>query len=286
MATIQEATLDLALKAYSNELTPEIDNDYTVRVETQETSLTLEHIALRVSKRLNKEYTDVLGILQIYCEEAADYAASGFCISTPLFYLRPTASGVLMEEELSQPVDREKIKVYGSFSQGARLKEAFAKANLKLFLQPAVTGPYIAGMTSATNANNANAQTRVPMSAGKMAVLNVRNAKVVGDDPTVGITLTSVANPAVSFFIGPDDISPNTPSRLQFVLPAGITDGEWKVKVTTQYTSSNRLSKSPRSFELERPVTIGSLPGGEGGGTNPGGGTTPGGGGGDENPMG
>lgn len=265
MATIQEATMDLALKAYPNELTPDVDNDYTVRVETQEMSLGLEHIATKVAKNLNKSVNEVRSILEEACQETANYAASGFCISTPLFTLRPMASGVIMEEELSQPVDREKISVYGSLSQGTLLKEAFAKTHLKLFLQPAVTGPYITGMVSAAPVNPVT-QTRAPIKGGKMAVLNVKNGKIVGDDPSVGITLTSVSNPETSFFIGPDDISPNTPTKLQFILPAGVTDGEWRVKITTQYSSSGQ-TKAPRSFELARPVNIGSTTaGGDGGG--------------------
>lgn len=265
MATIQEATMDLALKAYPNELTPDVDNDYTVRVETQEMSLGLEHIATKVAKNLNKSVNEVRSILEEACQETANYAASGFCISTPLFTLRPMASGVIMEEELSQPVDREKISVYGSLSQGALLKEAFAKTHLKLFLQPAVTGPYITGMVSAAPVNPVT-QTRAPIKGGKMAVLNVKNGKIVGDDPSVGITLTSVSHPETSFFIGPDDISPNTPTKLQFILPAGVTDGEWRVKITTQYSSSGQ-TKAPRSFELARPVNIGSTTaGGDGGG--------------------
>ncbi|MDM8336715.1 DUF4469 domain-containing protein [Mediterranea massiliensis] len=271
MATIQEATMDLALKAYPNELTPDVDNDYTVRVETHEMSLGLEHIATKVAKNLNKSVNEVRSILEEACQETANYAASGFCISTPLFTLRPMASGVIMEEELSQPVDREKISVYGSLSQGALLKEAFAKTHLKLFLQPAVTGPYITGMVSAAPVNPVT-QTRAPIKGGKMAVLNVKNGKIVGDDPSVGITLTSVSNPETSFFIGPDDISPNTPTKLQFILPAGVTDGEWRVKITTQYSSSGQ-TKAPRSFELARPVNIGSTTaGGDGGGEEEGGG--------------
>lgn len=271
MATIQEATMDLALKAYPNELTPDVDNDYTVRVETHEMSLGLEHIATKVAKNLNKSVNEVRSILEEACQETANYAASGFCISTPLFTLRPMASGVIMEEELSQPVDREKISVYGSLSQGTLLKEAFAKTHLKLFLQPAVTGPYITGMVSAAPVNPVT-QTRAPIKGGKMAVLNVKNGKIVGDDPSVGITLTSVSNPETSFFIGPDDISPNTPTKLQFILPAGVTDGEWRVKITTQYSSSGQ-TKAPRSFELARPVNIGSTTaGGDGGGEEEGGG--------------
>ena len=269
MSKIQEPSYDLPLKAYPNELTPDVDSDYIVRVNTQETPLTLEHIALRVANRFGDEYSTVLGHLQAACEETAAYVASGYCVSTPLFRLRPMASGVLNEEELSEAVDREKVKVYGSFTQGDTLREAFDKANLKLFLQPAVTGPYIAGMVSASPVDPVT-QTRAPMQAGRMAVLNVRNGKIVGTDPSVGITLTSVSDPDTSFFIGPNDISPNTPTKLQFILPAGVTDGEWTVKITTQYASGG-ITKTPRTFQMEQPITIGATssttPGGnEGGG--------------------
>ena len=257
-----EATLDLALKAYPNELTADIDSDYTVKVETQEQSLTLEHIATAVAQVLNKPVSDVQSILQVACEQAANYAASGFCISTPLFAMRPIASGVLMEEELSQPVDREKIKVYASFTQGQLLKEAFAKTHLKLFLQPAVTGPYIADMTSALVEESIAADgvvTRVPlpMEAGEMCVITGDNLKVVGSDPSVGITLTKADAPQTTFFIPPKKISPNTPKKLQFNLPAGVTEGAWLVTVTTQYAGSKYEVKEPRSFTLPSPVYVG-----------------------------
>lgn len=167
------------------------------------------------------------------------------------------ASGVVMEEELSLPVDREKVKVYASFSQGSAMKEAMAQAHITLFTQPAVTGPYIAGMTS-TAYTDAAATTRAPMAAGKMAVITGEGLKVVGTDPSVGITLTSVSTPSKSFAIAPGDISPNTAKKLQFVLPAGITDGDWRVKVTTQYSKGGKvLTKTPRTFELPHPITIG-----------------------------
>lgn len=269
-------SMDLNLKAYPNQLTPDVDDDYTVRVDTQSTPLNLDDIARAAAGRLGDEEVKVKAALQVGMEVMAQAVASGFCVSTPLCYAQPMASGVVMEHELSLPVDREKIRVYASFRQGTAMTEALKNAKLRLYLQPAVTGPYIAGMVSASPVDPVT-QTRAPMQAGRMAVLNVRNGKIVGTDPSVGITLTSVSDPDTSFFIGPNDISPNTPSKLQFILPAGVTDGEWTVKITTQYTSGG-LTKTPRTFEMEQPITIGATssttPGGnEGGGDDSGQGT-------------
>lgn len=276
-------TLDLNLKAYPNALTQDDDNDYTVKVDTQSTPLTLDDIAAATAARLGEEVVKVRGALEVGMEVMAQAVASGYCISTPLCYAQPMASGVVMKEELSQPVDREKIRVYASFHQGTAVKEALTKAKLQLFLQPAATGPYIAGMTSAffneqTGADGALTRVPLPMEAGEMAVITGNGLKVVGTDPTVGVTLTSVDNPSTSFFIPAAKISPNTPKKLQFNLPAGITEGAWTVSVTTQYAGSYQTNE-PRTFVLDTPVIIGEAPEGGGGTVTPGGGD-------DDNPIG
>lgn len=258
-------SMDLNLKAYPNQLTPDVDDDYTVRVDTQSTPLDLDDIARATAQRLGEEITKVRSALQVGMEVMAQAVASGFCVSTPLCYAQPMATGVVMEHELSQPVDRDKVRVYASFRQGSAVTEALAQAKLQLFLQPAATGPYIAGMTSAfygeqTGAGGAVTRVPLPMEAGDMAVITGNGLKVVGTDPSVGVTLTSVDDPQKTFFIPAAKISPNTPKKLQFSLPAGITEGAWTVKVTTQYSGGNYQTKNPRTFTLNRPVYVGIAP--------------------------
>ena len=264
-------SMDLNLKAYPNTLTPDVDDDYTVKVDTQSTPLDLDDIARATAQRLGEEEVKVKAVLQVGMEVIAQAVASGFCVSTPLCYAQPMATGVVMEHELSQPVDRDKVRVYASFRQGTAVTEALSQAKLQLFLQPAATGPYIAGMTSALYSEQAGtdgAVTRVPlpMEAGGMAVITGSGLKVVGSDPAVGVTLTKADDPDTSYFIPASRISPNTPKKLQFILPAGVTEGAWTVKVTTQYSGSQNLTKEPRSFTLPRPIYVGIAPEEPGGG--------------------
>ena len=281
MAQQLKYTFDLNLKAYPNELTQDVDNDYTVKVNTQSTPLTLDDLAASVAARLGEEVSKVRSIIEVFMDEVASAVASGYCVSTDAFYAQPMASGVVMEHELSQPVDRERVRVYASFRQGPLVKEYLGKAKLQLFLQPAVTGPYIAGMTSAFVEETAAADgvtTRVPlpMEAGEMCVITGDNLKVVGSDPSVGITLIKADAPQTTFFIPPKKISPNTPKKLQFNLPVGVTEGAWLVKVTTQYAGSKYEVKEPRSFTLSTPVYVGTAPdggGGDDGGEEEGGGS-------------
>ena len=184
-------SMDLNLKAYPNQLTPDVDDDYTVKVDTQSTPLNLDDIARATAQRLGEEEVKVKAALQVGMEVIAQAVASGFCVSTPLCYAQPMATGVVMEHELSQPVDRDKVRVYASFRQGTAVTEALAQTKLQLFLQPAATGPYIAGMTSAfyseqTGTGGAVTRVPLPMEAGGMAVITGNGLKVVGTDPTVG----------------------------------------------------------------------------------------------------
>lgn len=121
------------------------------------------------------------------------------------------------------------MKVYANFRAGSAVKAAMERTKLTLFTQPAVTGPYIAGMVSAAPTDPVT-QTRTPMEASEMAVITGEGLKVVGTDASVGVTLTSATDASKSFFIPASKLSPNTPKKLQFVLPAGITEGQWKVK--------------------------------------------------------
>lgn len=76
-------SMDLNLKAYPNQLTPDVDDDYTVRVDTQSTPLNLDDIARAAAGRLGDEEVKVKAALQVGMEVMAQAVASGFCVSTP-----------------------------------------------------------------------------------------------------------------------------------------------------------------------------------------------------------
>ena len=100
--------------------------------------------------------------------------------------------------------------------------------------------------------------------AGRNFTLTGQRIKLAGDDPSVGITLTDAEGEVTR--ITDDMIALNQPSKLIFLIPAGLADGEYKLTVTTQY-SSGQLLKTPRS--VTKTLYIGQAPAGGG---EPGGG--------------
>ena len=80
-------------------------------------------------------------------------------------------------------------------------------------------------------------------------------------------------------FVPAEDVTINEPKRLIFVLPATVTDGLWRVSISTQYGSGRTTVKNLRTYELDEPIAVGTA-------TEEGGGSGSGGGGLDENPLG
>lgn len=245
----------ISLMAYDATLTPRED-DYYLRAKTNG-SLSLRDIAEEYATQTNKNADDIYAILNGVEQVKADAVASGYIVSTPTALYQPCASGTVVKADLSKPVDTARVKVYATLSQGQLLRETMQACKLEIFTQPAVVGPLLNGAVAETHATDGTAATRAPQ-AGRNLTLTGRNIKIVGTDPAVGITLTSVSNPQTSIKIGLEDITVNEPTRLIFVLPTTVTDGLWTVQVTTQYGSGRSMVKTPRSYVLDTPLAVGS----------------------------
>ena len=82
--------------------------------------------------------------------------------------------------------------------------------------------------------------------AGRAFTLHGKNIKVVGDDPSVGITLTN--SDSVETKIEGDLIIQNDPSKVVFIVPESTADGEYELKLVTQYSGGGVYLKTPHTF--------------------------------------
>lgn len=260
----------MSLMAYDNKLTEE-EGDFYLRVKTMPDSIDLHAVAREVAARLGgKNEDEVYAILNAAEGVKCDAVSSGFMINTPFCQARPAASGSVMKTDLSKAVDRSRVKVYANLTMGSDLRESLDACQLEIFTQPAPVGPIVNGASSGRF--EADGTTRAPIEAGGALTVEGSRIKLVGDSPQVGVTLTSVSDPEVSYFIPPTAMLINEPKRLMFVLPKEVTEGSWQVTVTTQYSHAKQTVKKPRSFTMDMPFTIGEA-------TEPGGGEEEGGGG-------
>ena len=113
---------------------------------------------------------------------------------------------------------------------------------------------FIGGEDAATRATDGSA------TAGRNYRLQGKNIKVTGTDPAVGIVLIDEKGTETKLPI--DMIAVNNPSEVLVLLPADLTDGIYKLRLTTQYTSGNRQLKTPHV--ISQTIVIGNTTEGDG----------------------
>ena len=109
----------ISLMAYDATLT-EDPNDFYLRAKTMPQSIDLRALADEVAQRLGRNADDIFTVLNAAETVKTDAVASGYIVSTPTALIRPSASGTVQKADLSQPVDRTRVRVYATPRHGRR----------------------------------------------------------------------------------------------------------------------------------------------------------------------
>lgn len=158
---------------------------------------------------------------------------SGYRLNTGLFILELFCKGVTYDKAWHPDVNSLQIRLRPI----KELREALNNTTINI----------VGESTSAMSVTGAESALGVGyrVKAGRAFTLYGKNIKVVGDEPSVGITLTNSEN--VIRKIEADMIVQNGPKKLTFIIPEGMAEGEYELKIVTQYSSSSRLLKRPRA---------------------------------------
>ena len=160
---------------------------------------------------------------------------NGMRVNNGLFEAVPQCRGLVR----GTAWDPEANEIYVNFTQGKELREAIADVVVNV----------IGGLFNAT--------------AGANLTLTGKNIKVVGDDPSVGITLTDGEGTETRIKAGA--IGLNQPSKLIFLVPASLAAGDYTLTITTQFNGGYQL-KTPRSVSQTIKVAESEEEGGTPGG--------------------
>lgn len=98
-------------------------------------------------------------------------------------------------------------------------------------------------INSVTDVSSGEVNSR--LTAGGGVNITGSKIKIDGDNPAIGITLTNEATQAVTL-IPKTAILVNDPSKISFIVPAALATGDYKLSITTQYSSTKTLLKEPR----------------------------------------
>ena len=139
---------------------------------------------------------------------------NGYYVNTGLFYAVPRFLG-LIEKGCWNP---EKNSIYVAFSQDKVLREEIAKTDI------VIQGEKNDVMYILETEDRKTGLTDGRMSSGRNLVVRGAYIKVVGDDPSVGISFRNKADDTV-VKVEEEMYSTNNPSELIFIVPTELKTG-------------------------------------------------------------
>ena len=231
--------------AHLNQLTTDVTNDYYLTVQSRG-SLNPHGVVERMRQHeLPTKNVDGEAFLDNFFDECILALQEGYNINTPLFNAGIGLEGGVLASDLGHTVGPDKVKAYLQLTQSATARKALEESSVYIFQQSAATLPTIQSVMDPTEgkANHLN--------PGAMVLIQGLRIAVKGDDPSIGVTFTKSGSSSTTVF-------PNTATKLQFVLPSEVTEGDWEVSITTQASASGgTLLKEARTGVFENLVRVG-----------------------------
>lgn len=249
MATNEEK-ITLNVDLYNNIMT-EREDDYTARpritgsVHNKETAVRIQ------AKGLNYPVEMIENILNTGDICKAEAIAEGKSVIDGVGQYLPTIRGVFIGADAQ--FDPEKNSLGVSYTPGALVRNQLKKVQVAC-RGIAPTGPVINYVTDSTTGS----VSEIITSSGPI-VISCTNAKIVGEDPSVGVYLTADEEGATP--VKCPVIIRNTPSELTVMLPTIETGKMYALSVTTQYSGSNKSLKTPRTYRY--PILLSDGKGGD-----------------------
>ncbi|WP_456086433.1 DNA-binding domain-containing protein [Parabacteroides sp.] len=193
----------------------------------------------------------IVHVVTLFLRIVARFILNGYNVNTSLFRAVAQFTGVIEGGKW----DPEKNSVYVSFIQDKMIREEIAKTTVNILGMKADVMYILETEDKKSKLKDGSA------TAGRNFFVRGSMLKVMGDDPSVGVTLTD--EKGVVKKLEDDEIAINKPSELTLLIPADLTAGTYTLTVTTQYChGGNSLLKEPRSVSTT--VYIGGKPSGGG----------------------
>ena len=204
-------------------------------------------INIAVLRRTDLSAPTMRATMDILKEIAREQVANGASVSFGLGYFGLVVNGVFIGDNAKWDSSVHSLSI--RVTPTADLRNA-AKASVVDVRGMAEIGTVI---NSVTDVSSGEVNTR--LTAGGGVNLAGSKIKIDGDNAAVGISLTNVATQAVTS-IPKTSILVNDPSKISFVVPAALATGDYKLSITTQYTSTKTLLKEPRVFVFDYVLNV------------------------------
>jgi hypothetical protein len=244
MATNEKNSVTVEL--YDLTITERKDDRFG-RVVTSKSLDENDLINIAVSRRTDLSGSTMRATMDILKEIAREQIVNGASVSFGLGYFGLGVNGVFIGDNAKWDAAIHSLSI--RVTPTADLRNA-AKAAVVDVRGMAEIGTVI---NSVTDVSSGEMNSR--LTAGGGVNITGSKIKIDGDNPAIGITLTNEATQAVTL-IPKTTILVNDPSKISFIVPATLATGDYKLSITTQYSSTKTLLKEPRVFVFDYVLNV------------------------------
>lgn len=192
----------------------------------------------------------IVHVVTLFERICARLLMNGWQLNTGLFYAVPRLMGLVDGGKWNPEIN----SIYVAFTQDKVIREEIAKTTIDILGSKADVMYITETEDRKTHLKDGT------MTPGRNFFVRGANLKVIGDNESVGVTLTNTATKAV-VKLDEDMLTKNNPSELTLLIPADLADGDYLLTVRTQFGTSNHLLKEPREVSVD--VHVGATGGGE-----------------------
>ena len=238
--------MERKLKAWlkPNHLTAD-PSDFNVLIESFGSIAPDGVIKELVAEGMELKPETVLDVVTRYNRKCIEMVLRGYNVNTGIVYMRPIVRGAFYDKTWNA----ERHRLYVAITQGAELRAAVAETTVEIMGEhPDLMSLF--NITDLSTGSSSGTLTR-----GFNAELKGAYLRIAGDNPACGIYFRNV-DTSVETKLDTQYIAVNDPSRILIIVPATMAAGMYELRVTTQFSTGNKLLNQPRSVTLPYPVEI------------------------------
>ena len=222
-------------------------DDRSGRVVTTKSLTEDDLIAKAVLRRSDINAATLRASMQLLKEIAIEEIANGASVKFGLGYFNLTVNGVFIGDNAKWDTAQHSLGV--NYVAIAELRNAVDASLVD------VRGMASSGITINTITDVSSGLVNCRITPGGGVNISGNRIKIKGDAPEVGIHLTNQqTNEVIS--IAKTALLVNDPSKITFVAPPLLANGDYKLSICSQFSPSVKLLKEPQTYTFDYLLSV------------------------------